>query len=46
MTTNSIKFNQVVPQIGDFVQITSCDWYVWTGKIWREMTLKEQLEIS
>ena len=32
----------VQKEVGSVVQITSCDWYVWTGTEWRLMTTEEQ----
>jgi hypothetical protein len=40
-----MKFNLIVPELGDVVQITSDQWYVWDFE-WRPMTLEEQLEYS
>ncbi len=39
-----LKAVEVFP--GAVVQITSCDWYVWTGTCWRPMTTEEQLSYS
>lgn len=37
---------RLIPKKGDYVQIDSSHWFVWTGKIWRLMTIDEQLEVS
>lgn len=40
------KMKLLKPNVGDCVQVTSCDWFYWTGEYWKPMTLEEQLEYS
>lgn len=32
----------ILARAGDFVQLTSCDWFVFDGTVWRRMTVEEQ----
>lgn len=41
-----MTFKQLLPSPGDFIQLDSSDWRVWTGEEWRKMTVEEQIEVS
>lgn len=41
-----MNFYQITPSQGSFVQLTSDDWRIFDRGVWRQMTVKEQIEAS
>lgn len=42
----SMTFRSIMASAGDYVQLSSDEWYVFDGKAWREMTVEEQVITS
>lgn len=37
------KYNVIHPKLNDVLQVTCCNWYIFTKKGWRKMTIDEHI---